>query len=71
MTASGQPVSERPTWFLPGARMPAPGTAVALGGIALIFVTMHQAGGVPFIAGLPSALVLLAGIMLVRGAGLR
>jgi hypothetical protein len=67
MTASGQPVSERPTWFLPGVRMLVLGTVVVLGGIALIFVTMHQTGGVAFIVGLLSALVLLPGILRARG----
>jgi len=67
MTASGQPVSERPAWFLPGVPMAFLGIAALLGGAGLIVVTTHQTGGVAFIVGLLSALVLLAGILLVLG----
>ncbi|MGO9078496.1 MAG: SPFH domain-containing protein [Streptosporangiaceae bacterium] len=67
MTAQGQPIAERPAWFLPGVRMAVLGTVVLLGGVGLIFVTTRQNGGVAVIMGLLSALVLLAGVLILRG----
>jgi regulator of protease activity HflC (stomatin/prohibitin superfamily) len=67
VTERAQPVAERPAWFLPGARMAVLCTVVLFGGIGLIFVTTRQNGGVAVIMGLLSALVLLAGVLILRG----
>jgi hypothetical protein len=67
MTEQGQPVTERPAWFLPGVPMAFLGLAGLLAGAGLIIVTIHQTGGVAFIVGLLSALALLAGMLLLRG----
>jgi hypothetical protein len=60
MTAQGQPIAEKPAWFLPGVRM------LVLGGV-LAIVTTRQTGVLAFLVGLLSALALLAGILLVLG----
>src|SRR5690242_8971088 len=67
MTASDQPVTERPAWYLPGVPMAFLGSAALVGGTGLIVVTTRQAGGVAFIVGLLAALFLLAGVLLLRG----
>jgi regulator of protease activity HflC (stomatin/prohibitin superfamily) len=67
MTAEGQPISERPAWYLPGVRMLVLGIVVILGGVALIFAATHRSGGAATLLSLLAALVLLAGVLLVRG----
>jgi SPFH domain / Band 7 family len=67
MAAPQQPVSERPAWSLPGVPMLILGIAAILGGIALVFATTHQSGIAAFVVGVLAALVLLAGVLLLRG----
>jgi hypothetical protein len=67
MAAPQQPVAERPAWSLPGVPMLILGIAAILGGIALVVATTHQSGIAAFILGVLTALVLLAGVLLLRG----
>jgi SPFH domain / Band 7 family len=67
MTVQAQPVAERPAWFLPGVRMAVLGIVVVLGGCGLVYVVTHLSGLAAFCMGLLSALVLLAGVVILRG----
>jgi regulator of protease activity HflC (stomatin/prohibitin superfamily) len=68
MTEPGQqPVAERSAWFLPGVRMLVLGIVVVLGGAALVYTTTRQHGVTAFLLGLLSAVVLLAGLLTLRG----
>jgi len=67
MTASERPAGERPAWFLPGVRMLVLGIVVVLGGSALVYITTRQSGAAAFLMGLLSAMVLLAGLLILRG----
>ena len=67
MTVQAQPVAERPAWFLPGLRMAVLGIVGVLGGWGLVYVVTHLSGLAAFCMGLLSALVLLAGVLILRG----
>ena len=41
---AGQPVGERPAWFVPGLRIVALGIAIIVGGVVLLVVAGHQSG---------------------------
>ena len=61
------PVTERAAWFLPGLRMLVAGIVIVIAGVVLAVVAAHQSGGVSIALGLFCALVLLAGILVLRG----
>ncbi|HEY1624004.1 MAG TPA: SPFH domain-containing protein [Streptosporangiaceae bacterium] len=67
LAGQGLPAGEEPARFLPGVRMLVLGVVVVLAGIALIYVTTRQKGGAAALMGVVCAVVLLAGVLLLRG----
>jgi regulator of protease activity HflC (stomatin/prohibitin superfamily) len=63
----GKQITERPAWFLPGLRMLVLGIVLLLAGVALAVGAGYLSGGA--VAGLSvlCALVLLAGVLVLRG----
>jgi regulator of protease activity HflC (stomatin/prohibitin superfamily) len=64
---SGQPVTERDAWFLPGVRMLVLGIVLVLAGIALALEAAHQSGGAQGVFTLLAILVFIAAILVLRG----
>jgi regulator of protease activity HflC (stomatin/prohibitin superfamily) len=64
---ASQPVTERDARFLPGISMLVLGIVVVLVGVALIAVAGHLSGGVAAALFVVCALVLLAGVLILRG----
>ena len=62
-----QQVTEEDARFLPGVRMLVLGIVVVLAGTALAVVTAHLSGGGAVVVGIVCAVVLLAGVLLLRG----
>ncbi len=63
----GLQVTEHAARILPGLRMLVLGIAVLLAGVALAIVASHHSGGAATAMFLGCALVLLAGVLLLRG----
>ncbi len=62
-----QPVTERSAWYLHGVRMLVIGIAVLLAGVLLIWAADHLHGAAAVALFLVVALVLLAGILILKG----
>jgi len=64
---AGPRVTERAAWFVSGIRMLVLGIAVLLAGAALAWFAGHFSGAAEFWLFVVSALVLLAGVLMLRG----
>jgi regulator of protease activity HflC (stomatin/prohibitin superfamily) len=64
---SGQQVTERAAWFLPGVQMAVLGIALLLVGAVIAVIAAHQSGGEAWVLSIVAALILLAGALVVRG----
>jgi len=64
---SGQAISEYTASFRPGIQMLAAGIVLLLGGIGLAVTAYHQSGGAAVAVSVICALVLLAGVLVMRG----
>ena len=65
--AASQPVTERDARFLPGVRMLVVGIAVLLVGVAIAILAGHLSGAAAIALLVVCALVLLAGVLILRG----
>jgi hypothetical protein len=63
----GQPVTERPAWFLPGMRMLVGGIVGVLAGVAVIVIAAHHKGGLAIGMALLAVLIFIAAILAFRG----
>jgi len=66
-TAVAQPITEQTARYVPGIRMLVLGIVIVLAGIALAVVAARSAGAAAFGLSLLTALVLLAGVLILRG----